>query len=230
MPEKIVCEGTTQAGKPCNTREVPGLGYCLRHLPDESLDAAERMGYCRCKALVNSKISSRYGERCANIAVNDTGKCEFHQPRDSWLVPTYRDGRRTIARIHKISREAGIDTTKVANPLQALLELAAEAMNFKDELGRRVVALDETEWTYEHVAGEQIKGDLLLYERALERVSRMLSMITRLGVEERLARVSERQAHLVEQALSLTLEELGLDLGTQDRARDLVAKRLRAVE
>jgi hypothetical protein len=227
--KKLYCNGITSQGERCRTPEVPGFGFCVRHLPDELCDEAAKHGYVRCKAMVRDEASEHYGLRCRQEAVNDSGLCPYHQPNDKWLVPVTREQRRAVARIHTVAEAAGIDTTRVANPLQALLELADEALRFKEECGRRVVALETHEWRYEHIAGEQIRGDILIYERAMDRAMRMLLAVSRLGIEERLARVTERQAVLVEQAIVHALEESGADLKVQDKAREIVAERLRSV-
>jgi hypothetical protein len=204
------------------------MGYCLAHLPEELLPEAESRGYIRCTHLVGNPDNPNFGERCQNGAMQDSKFCPFHQPKDKWVVPQTIEQNLAVTRIHRIAKEEGIDTTSVANPLAKLLEIAAEAVAFKEELARRVVALEAHEWRYEHVAGEQIRGDILLYERAIDRAARMLMQITRLGIEERLARVTERQAVIVEQAIVAALEESGATQLMQDKARDVVAKKLRA--
>jgi hypothetical protein len=229
VTQKLYCNGITTAGERCRAKEVPGFGFCVMHLPDELCDEAAEHGYVRCKATVRDEASERHGLRCRQEAVNNTGLCPYHQPKDKWLVPVTREQRRAVARIHTVAEAAGVDTTRVANPLQALLELADEALRFKEECARRVVALEQNEWRYEHIAGEQIRGDIVLYERAMDRAMKMLLAVSRLGIEERLARVTERQAVLVEQAIVRALEESGADVKTQDKAREIVAEHLRSV-
>jgi hypothetical protein len=228
MPAKAKCAGVTHLGVACRKNELPGFGYCLRHLPEELCDEAEKLGYRRCKHAVNDNANPRHGMRCANEAINDGQYCAFHQPQDKWIVPQTYEQRRAMVRLSKAAGEAGIDTSKVANPLQALMEVAAEEMAFKDELAMRVVALEKNEWRYENIAGEQIRGDIILYERALDRVTRSLTVLTKLGIEERLTKVTERQARIVEQAVVRAIEEIGLSPEMQDKAREAVGKHLRA--
>ena len=230
MPGKPLCAGITHKGAPCAKSPLPGFDFCLRHLPDEQVLAAEALGYERCKAIVHGEGNPRKGMRCAESPVNGSGYCVYHQKGGNWIAPPTLKDRRMIAKIHRIAPEEGIDTTKVANPLQALLELAAEAYAFKEELKRRVVSLRENEWRYESIAGEQVRADIVLYERAMDRLARQLTVIAKLGIEERLARVTERQAFIVEQAVVAALEDLGLPVDVQDRARGAVGRRLRAVE
>jgi hypothetical protein len=214
-------------GESCKSRVLPGFDYCLPHLPEDQCDAAWELGWRRCKGRINNKESLRYGQRCGKRALDDADFCGFHM-KGMTPLDDGRKGQMTLYRIHQASKAEGIDTTVVANPLQSLLEVAAEAMALKDELKRQVLELETNAWRYEGVAGEQIRGEIILYERALDRIARLLVTITRLGIEERLARVEERQARLIEAAVAGALADTGLPAVTQDLAREAVSRRLRA--
>ena len=122
------------------------------------------------------------------------------------------------------------ESHRVTNPLQELLDIAEEALLWKNELKRRVVALHEDEWRYEADGmGEQIRAEIQLYERSVDRLARILVMIAKLGIEERLARVTERQALLIEKAVALAIEETHLPAPAQDQLRESVARHLKAV-
>jgi hypothetical protein len=137
---------------------------------------------------------------------------------------------RQLARLRPPMKEgAGVDS-RVTNPLEELLKVAEEALLWKDELKRRVVALHEDEWRYETKGmGEQIRAEIQLYERSIDRLARILVMIAKLGIEERLTRVTERQALLIEKAVALAIEETHLPAPAQDRLRESVARHLKAV-
>ena len=53
--------------------------------------------------------------------------------------------------------------------------------------------------------GEQLRAEVMLFERAQERYARILLDIQKAGIEARLAAIEERQAEIVERALSLAL-------------------------
>jgi hypothetical protein len=228
------CGGTTQYGKACRREAIPTLGYCAFHIPEELIGEAEALGYVRCDQPVRDRDNPNFGQRCRNLAVT-AGRCQYHQApkhvpdddRDKEPEVTKPAAIIPLRSVHA-QKEPPVDLSAVQNPLQALLELTAEAHAYKEELRRRVVALNENEWRYENIAGEQIRGDIILYERALDRTARMLLMIAKLGIEERLARVSERQATLIEQVIIQALDESGADIAAQDRARALIARKLRS--
>jgi hypothetical protein len=136
--------------------------------------------------------------------------------------------RRTIVKPPMVQGE-NVDG-RIVNPLQTLLEVAEEALLWKDALKRKVVTLESDMWRYNEAGvGEQIRGEITLYEKSIERLTRILVMIAKLGIEERLARVTERQALLIERAVSRALEESGLEAVKQDEVREAVARHLKAV-
>lgn len=223
-------DGKRLPGAACTRKKLPGFGACLRHLDDDDeINRAWDEGYRRCKSIIKIE-GHRKGERCRNKALDQSDSCPYHLPKDKWLVPVNRRNGMNVYRVGKAASDEGIDVSKVQNPLMALMELAAEAMSLKDELKRRVVNLKEEEWRYEGVAGEQIRGEIVLYERALDRITRLLVTMTRLGIEERLARVEERMARQVEAAVAGALADTGLPQAVQDQAREFVGQRLRAAE
>lgn len=98
-----------------------------------------------------------------------------------------------------LSHEAMADLLRrgaapVDNPLVMLAELAGEILAtkniFRDRLGR----LSEDAWRHTDARGaEQLRAEVALYERALDRSARILADIARLKIDERLAAISEAQ-------------------------------------
>lgn len=115
------------------------------------------------------------------------------------------------------------------SPFDALLEVAQEQMAWKDICLAKLAKLKEDEWRWDgDRAGEQLRSEIIIYERAVERATKTLERIARLGIEERLMRIAERQAAIVETAIVRTLQELDLPLETQAKARTRVVMHLRA--
>jgi hypothetical protein len=77
----------------------------------------------------------------------------------------------------------------VVDPLADLLTVAARASRLMEILEGQTSALKAMR--YQGAGGEQTRGELLAYERALDRVARILADIVKLGIDERLARVDE---------------------------------------
>ena len=75
-------------------------------------------------------------------------------------------------------------------------------------------------------AGEQLRSELGLYERALDRCGRFLEIAAKLDFDQRIARISAAQVDLIESAVMGTLGELGLTLEVRDEARRILGRRL----
>jgi hypothetical protein len=103
------------------------------------------------------------------------------------------DARETLARLGEAS-------TVVTDPVRVLQEIAGEALELKDLLRERVARL--TALRYETGAGEQTRGELAAYERALDRTAKICESLAKLGLDERAQRLSEETGAIL---LGLTL-------------------------
>jgi hypothetical protein len=118
--------------------------------------------------------------------------------------------------------------TRVVDPVAELAKLATEAWAMKDALAARVNALDSIRYEGSGPGGEQLRAEVALYERALDRSGKFLEVLAKLGYEERRVRVEEEQAALVATVLRTALAELGLGERT-DEVLGAVARHLSAV-
>lgn len=115
------------------------------------------------------------------------------------------------------------------NPFDALLEIAQEQYAWKDICLAKISKLKEDEWRWDgDRAGEQIRSEIALYERAIDRTTKTLERIARLGIEERLMRIAERQVAIVETAIVRTLQELDLPVDMQAKARSRIVMHLKS--
>ncbi len=117
----------------------------------------------------------------------------------------------------------------VQDPLTALLTLAGEITTFKDFLGARIAEMRAEAWRYSGATAEQLRAEVGLYERALDRTARVLVEINRLGLEERMVKVTEEQGRQIAEVIRRILD--GLDLTPEQRriASEVVPRELRAV-
>jgi hypothetical protein len=119
-----------------------------------------------------------------------------------------------------------LDITPIDDPLTELSKLAGEVTAWKNIIAERVAFLKDVSYEGEKT-GEQIKGEVIVFERALDRCNTVLVGMARLNIDDRLARISEMQAQLVADALAAVLGEMGMDLGAQREAKTRVAEKLR---
>jgi hypothetical protein len=148
------------------------------------------------------------------------GHCKLHggSTRDQKMSATEEMARRELAQI-------GI--APVDNPLSELAQVTAEVVAWKNVMAAKVNDLSSLRYSTE--GGEQLRSEVALWERALDRCEKFLTAMARLDIDERLARVTERQAEQVSKALTAALAELGLSAEQQRDARTKVARHLRAV-
>lgn len=123
---------------------------------------------------------------------------------------------------HKLKGIIGrLDITPVDDPLTALKRLAGEALAWKEKLAEMVGDLEQIRYSTENA--EQIRGEIALFERAMDRCASTLGLIAKLNIDERLAAISEQQAQMLSNALFASFEAAGIPL-TDVETRKLVAR------
>jgi hypothetical protein len=116
----------------------------------------------------------------------------------------------------------------VENPLAELLDLAGEARAWKVMCAAKVAQL--TSMRYGTDGGEAIRGEIVLFERAMDRCAAILALVGKLKIEERLAAITERQKLTIVRAIEAALAAIGADPDQKQVARQVAARHLRAVE
>jgi hypothetical protein len=126
-------------------------------------------------------------------------RCDLHGAKSPRALAAGRrrlseaDARETLARLGEAS-------TVVTDPVRVLQEIAGEALELKDLLRERVARL--TALRYETGAGEQTRGELQAYERALDRTAKICESLAKLGLDERAQRLTEQTGAIL---MGLTL-------------------------
>ncbi|WP_128381264.1 hypothetical protein [Streptomyces cavernae] len=182
----------------------------------------------RCGA---QKRQGEPGETCTFVAGwgtdhVGTGRCRLHGGNTR--------NQRAAAHAQKAEQEArallaSLDVTPVDNPFTALSRLAGQAVAWQETIAGIVNQLGDRV-RYEGAGGnEQLRAEIVLYERAMDRCAQVLGMIARLNIEDRMARVSEQQAEIVVAAIEAALAAAGVTGRDADEARTVAARHLRAV-
>jgi len=121
---------------------------------------------------------------------------------------------------------ARLDVPAVADPLTELKKLAGQVVAWKDALSDKVNELTAIRFT-DDKGSEQLRSEIALFERAMDRCASVLGVMAKLNIDERLAAVNEKQVEIVGQALVRSLTELGMDAGQQREAMQGVRRHLR---
>lgn len=184
------------------------------------------------KALCGAKRhQGEEGATCTQIAGWGTdhvgiGKCKNHGGN----TKTHR----TTAAIAIADREArailaDLDVVPIGDPLTHLLQLAGQILAWQEATARLVNDL-EGRIRYAGANGaEQLRAEIALYERAMDRAMKVLTEIARLNIEERLAGIAEQQAERVLRAIDAALAAAGVTGQQAAEARLTAARHLQAV-
>lgn len=116
----------------------------------------------------------------------------------------------------------------VGDYFTALDALAGRVLRFEKVCRDQVDKLERIRYT-DAKGAEQLRAEIAVYERAMDRAVKVLAEIIRLGIGERLAKVQERQVEVVTAALEATLRDLGMDQDAQREATRGFARHLRVI-
>lgn len=174
----------------------------------------------RCKA--HSKMQS--GGQCQRMPMEGQAVCYTHGGRAPQNLAA-ADRAKTEEKLRKTL--GALVSTPVANPLAELQALAGEAKAWKQICHDHMADLEKMRYGTE--GGEAIRGEIILFERAIDRCAKILVDIVKLNIDERLVRVSEMQLDLVARALGAWMAEAGMTGEQQQEARRGVARHLRLV-
>lgn len=167
--------------------------------------------------------SKRTKKPCGNSPMHGSTVCRMHGGGTPQARAKARQRQvETAAR----KQLAQLDVAPVSDPLTTLAELAGQALAFKDVLADRVNEIKAIRYR-DHKGAEQLRSEVALWERALDRCERFVSAMAKLNIDERLAKVSEQQAAMLTDALAAALGEMGLTYDQQREARSRVASHLR---
>jgi hypothetical protein len=167
--------------------------------------------------------TNRLGEPCGNPAGKGTdhlgsGNCSNH-------AGATRTGRAAALNERAERLLYQHDAPPVTDPLSALQRLAGRAAAWEDIIGEKVNELHSLRYSTE--GGEQLRAEIAVMERAMDRLGKLLVDIARLNIEGRLAVVREATAQMLEHALAQALDSSGCDPDGQQRAREAFRRHLK---
>jgi len=152
-----------------------------------------------------------------------SGTCKLH------------GGSTRSGRVVALRKEVGADAQTllvranlppVTDPLTELAKIAAEVTAWKDLIGARVQEMTSIRYSTE-TGGEQLRAEVAVWERALDRCERFLSSMAKLAIDERLARITELQKQMMVRALEAGLAAAGVAGPAAIEAKKAAARQLR---
>ena len=168
---------------------------------------------------------TRAGGSCTYRAMMGQKRCRRHggsSPRGLAAGARRLAEERATRSVHR----EGIEP--IGDPVELLRGLASEAVSLKDHFSARLKALEQIR--YEGNSGEQLRSEVALYERALDRSQRFLHDLAKLGLDERSVRIDEAKVVLLVAVLQRVLADphLGLDAARQAAATGMLVEALNA--
>jgi len=158
------------------------------------------------------KLRHREGT-CAQPAGKGTDHVGYG--RCSWHGGCAPSGRINALNQQAAAELARLDVPPVEDPLTQLAAVTAQVLAWKDSWAAKINALDTLR--YETENGEQLRAEIAVWERALDRCERFLTAMARLNIDERLAKITETRATTIIAVFLTALDEGGIE-GAQREA------------
>lgn len=174
----------------------------------------------RCQA--HSKL--RAGGQCGNRPLKGLTVCRTHGGNTARARAAGKN-RQAAAQLRE--QLGTLYVTPVDNPLRELQVLAGEARAWKELCAAHVAKLERMRYGTE--GGEAIRGEIVLFERAMDRCAQILAIIAKLNIDERLVRIAEGQKDMILRALEAGLSTAGVTGDAARTAKQAAARHLRVV-
>jgi hypothetical protein len=147
------------------------------------------------------------------------------------MVDTVRNGRVITQKdidelIAKRTRIPEKDYQTTA--LERMVEAIDRVLEFERTTERMVADLDPSDWRYEDRRGaEQLRSEVSLYERALDRTASVLNQISKMAIAEKMVSLGKAQTELMVKILMGTISELKLDSVQTRQAQQILLAKLK---
>lgn len=168
--------------------------------------------------------SSTTGDPCKNYPIKGHLVCKFHGGATPQVK---RQAEKNLTEAALRAKLHQLDIRPVDDPLNALKLLAGEIVAWKELLQGKVLELEK--FRYGTDMGEAIRGEVQLFERALDRCVTVLGVIAKLNIDDRLVAIEEAKVAKIVDAIDATLDHLGLTQEQRLNGKKEMAKHLRAV-
>lgn len=212
-PDEICGMLSTRSGRPCTRPAGPGGGPCKYH------GGAAPGELC-------GRRSKSTGKPCTGPMGPGGTPCRMH----GGAAPAVRRaGERRQAEAEARALLARLDVDPVEDPFTALAKLAGQVTAWKDQMAKRVNTLNEIRYEASGAGTEQLRSEVLLFERAMDRCAAVLGMIAKLNIDDRLARIDERRTDAVVRAVDAGIAAAGITGPAALEVRKVVARHLREV-
>lgn len=174
--------------------------------------------------------SKRSGERCKRAAIVGGTVCSAHGGKAPAVAA------KALQRVAAAEAQAFVEAQvgargpmSLGEVYRELLRTAALAVEWRNILEAKVAELQQ--WRYQ-AAGpgtEQIRAEITLFERAMDRAAKVLELVARLDIDARATALNERQGQLVVALLYRVFEALELTPEQRAKVPQVVPNEIRRI-
>lgn len=146
--------------------------------------ATNRQGeQCRRPPMRGGKVCASHGGKIPNVLAASKRRLDEQQVE-----------AKAVRAVEKLTGERAPMT--ISDVYRELLDVSGLAVAWKDVLRERVSVLADYSST-SALGGEQVRADVVLFERALDRTVKVLEAVARLDLDSRLSSLSERDGQIL---------------------------------
>lgn len=172
--------------------------------------------------------TNRSGERCGRAPIPGGTVCRVHggaAPR----VKAAAERRLALqqAESHVADNVRARGRLDLRGVYEELLTTATMAVQWRDALQEQVDSLASLRYTAFGSGSEQVRAEVKLLERSLDRVAKMLEAIARLDLDSRVSTLDAQTGDLVALALARALDAAEVEGAQRDRVEAALAGELR---
>jgi hypothetical protein len=168
--------------------------------------------------------STQTGKPCQRWPIKGGRRC----PKHGGATPAAKAAAAATRAEGRIRAELGkLQIVPITDPLTELSHIAGEVLAWKNLAAEQWEHL--TSMRYEGMSGEQLRAEIAVWERALDRCVTTLATIAKLNIDERLVALDEKRAALVNEAINRLLDHLALGAEQRAEAKGVVARHLRSL-
>lgn len=170
--------------------------------------------------------TKRTGDQCTRPPIRGGTVCRMHGgAAPQVLAAAHRRMLTKAAEADALAILAHEGIEQIDDPILELGKLASAAKALTLALAQRVNALESIR--YKGVQGsEQLRAEVAMYERSLDRTGKFLEVLAKLGFQERQVQVSEQIAAQVTDVLKEILDDLQLNSEQRRQAPDVVRRHM----
>lgn len=154
------------------------------------------------------------------------GPCRFHGGNLPTVVKSME--RRILDQREREYFGQLVTITPIDNPLAVYREFAGRVLAWFNALDAIVQELTDMRYEGERT-GEQLRSEVALFERAMDRMNTVLSTYAKLNIDERLAGVTIDQKRMIIRAIEAALADAGIAGPAVQKAKAVAARHLRVV-